>query len=89
MDTDDFHFKGDKPQSVVNLTIPIWAVWAIVVTVASGAFVSAGILFNINAKLDASWSFPEMREYAAEAERLNRERGMQVPDIYEIRRKTR
>lgn len=66
--------------SVENVTFPIWAVWAIVVIVAAGAFTSAGILFAINAKLDATWSFAEMREYAAQS---------QGPDVWEIRRKTR
>lgn len=81
-----YRFDSDT-HSATHLTIPLPAVWAIVSLVAVGAFISAGVLFSINSKLDATWTINDQIQYAQEAQRLNI--NYKAPDPWDIRRKTR
>lgn len=85
---DPHGYKFDKDaRNVMNLQVPIWAVWAILTVLLSGAISLTGMLFTINAKLDVSWSMSDAREYSSDLEKANK--GITAPDVYGIHRRTR
>lgn len=81
-------FTSDKPSpSVINLTLPIWAVWPILVVFMSATVYFVNTLNSINTKLDKAsddrWKLSFQRQFANELRYINNG-SIKVPDADEI-----
>lgn len=79
-------FTAEKPQNVMALTVPIWAVWSIVVFFVAGTAYFITLLNTINGKLDSvgsdRWKRSFQREWAHRVQAKNP--SMIVPDPDQI-----
>lgn len=77
----DFSSDSDS-RSVMNITVPLWAVWSVVVFFVIGTFYFVTLLNTINGKLSKPWNRDLMREYARREAKENPT--VHVPDPDQI-----
>lgn len=79
---DNFRFPSDKETSAKNITIPLWAVWPVLVMFMSATVYFVNTLNAINGKLDNAgqdrWKRSHQREWSHQLH--DRNQSIVVPD---------